>query len=218
MADVEEIEAQEEVSPSEDVVTEDENLDVTEEEEVEEETEEEEVERKPSRAESRIRELIVERDAYQRMAEARPVAARREEKEEELPAMDPEVEQAVNARINRVQLAHQRQLGQIVEQLDEAKAETSIPDYKKVKTILNDFREKKAEQGVYFTRQEAYELLSGRGDITAPRSVKKVTVIKSKPKVGIERKTSQQTKVSGKKSFANMTFEEKEKHLENQAF
>ena len=213
-------ELQEEENSSEEVVTGDEKPEVTENDETEEEIVEEEVEEEdpaPTRAESRIQELVAERDAYRRMAEARSSATRSTESEEALPEMDPEVEKAVNARLNRVQLQHQRQLGQIVEQLDEAKAETSIPEYAKIKTKINDFRERKAEQGVYFTRQEAYELLTGRGDVK-PKTTKKVTVVKSKPKVGIERKTSQQTKVSSKKAFANMTFEEKEKYFEDKTF
>jgi hypothetical protein len=192
----------------------------TEAEETEEEVVEEEEEEKPlSRAEQRIKEALAERDAYKRLAEANTYRPRQEEKEEALPEMDPEVETAVNARLSKVQRQHQQQLGQIVEQLDEAKAEVKIPHYAEHAEKINTYREEKAARGVYFTRQEAYDLLKGQGKIKETLTKKRTVIVsKSKPKTGIERKTVANSKVASKKAFAQMTFEEKEKALENKTF
>jgi hypothetical protein len=195
----------------------------TEEETEEEVVEEEEEEEKPlSRAEQRIKEALAERDAYKRMAEAR---SQREEKEEPLPEMDPEVETAVNARLNRAQQLHQRQLGQIVEQLDEAKFDSFLEKSRvptksiaSIQETVQEYREAKGSRGIYFTRQEAFELLKGSGKINLPAPGKKVSVVKSKPKFGTERKTSVNTKVSSKKSFEKLTLEEKEKSLDGKTF
>jgi len=177
---------------------------------------EEEDDDKPlTRKELRIQELVAERNAYQRLAEAR--TQQQPVHEETLPELDPEIETAVNARLSRVTQQYQQQLGQLVEKLDESQA-VSLPGYAKVKAQINDFRETKAAQGIYFTREEAYNLLKGNGTIKVPVQGKKVSVVKSKPKVGIERQTAQTTKVSSKKAFNSMSLQEKEDKLGDQTF
>jgi len=184
-------------------------------EEEEEDGEEEDEDKPLSRKEQRIKELIAEKNAYQRLAESK--AYQQPSQEAKLPEMDPELEEAVNARLNLVTQQYQQQLGRLVEKLDETEAKV-LPGYEKAKAQIAEFREAKAAQGIYFTREEAYDLLRGKGQIKVPPSGKKVSVVKSKPKVGIERKTAQNAKITPKKAFSAMTLEEKEAVLSNQTF
>ena len=198
----------------------------TTEEEIEEEVveeEEEEVEKPLSRAEQRIKEALAERDAYKRMAEAR--SQRESVVEEALPEMDPELEAAVNARLKRLQETHNRQLGAVIEGRNEDKFDAYLDrtglkadKIASIKGTVQEFREEKGAKGIYFTHQEAFDLLKGKGAVKLPTPGKKVSVVKSKPKFGSERKTSVNTKVSSKKSFENLTLEEKEKSLEGKTF
>jgi len=193
----------------------------TDEEVVEEE--EEETEKPLSRAEQRIKEALAERDAYKRMAEAR--SQRESVVEEALPEMDPELEVAVNARLKKIQDTHNRQLGAVIEGRNEDKFDAYLDrsglkadKIASIKETVQEFREEKGSKGIYFTHQEAFDLLRGKGAVKLPTPGKKVSVVKSKPKFGSERKTSVNTKVSSKKSFEKMTLDEKEKSLDGKTF
>lgn len=199
------------------------------EEEIEEEVEEEaEVEHKQSRRDERIQELVEETKMLRRIVEQgqrRPAPQESEEPTFE----DPDVEKVFKGKLNRVQSDYRNQLGAVREELDATKfdrvltkegIEEGTDEYESVTGKLQSWREDQAAAGHYYTRKDAFDILKAKGTLKLkPRKeVKKVTVVRKKPHVGIESNTKKDNKGGTKKPFKQMTLDEKEKSLENVKF
>lgn len=206
--DVKETEAQE-VAPEED----------TEEEVAPETAEEDELEEAETpRAEKRIRQLVAERDAaldlLRETRDTRPLA---KEQEEVLPPMDdPELEAAIESRIASRTKKLETFIGKTLEELDEVRAVSQIPNYKKVADQVDVYRRKTyRNEGQYLTRTKAYKLMVAEGLIREPKV--KTIIKKSHPTVAAVRTTPQATsrgKVSSQ-DFKSLSLADKEKKLEN---
>jgi hypothetical protein len=218
---VEDEEVVEEEEESEDA---DERESLVEEEEVEEE-EEDVRPSKSSRANTRIRELVAERDAFRELALERKENTRSTsvEKDAELPAFDdPSVEAAVEARVSKRTKQLEAYIGQTLEDLDELKASSKIPDYEKVADKVQTYRERSYRKGQFLNRTQAYKLMVADGLIVPPKKVTSKTVVRksNKPKAGIVKKSAEATS-RGKatsKDFRTLSIEDKEKKLKDVAF
>lgn len=230
MSDVEETEdsSNEEGTENEDVKEEDsEEVEESTEEEVGEDEEDvveesEEDTTSSVRENERVRELVAERNAWRDLAQENNRRPSRETREEEvLPELDPELEAAVNARVKRETKQLETFIGKTLEELDEVKASSRIPDYEKVAEAVDAYRKRSYRNGQFYTRLQAYNQMVGEGLIKRPSETKKKTVIKkSKPKFAAERKSAQAT-TRGKpasKDFKNLSLKDKEKKLENVVF
>lgn len=213
----------------------DDNSEQTIEEEIEEELEEkEEKASRQSRRDERIQELIEDNKMLRRLVEQgqnrRPQAER--DTADESPVFDdPEIEKAFRTKLSRAQQEIRGQLGAVREELDATKFDRVLAkegidensdEYEYINNKLQTWREEKAVNGHYFTRQEAYDILKSKNMLKIPnkKPVKKLTVIKKKPHVGIQSKTGKEAPSKGvvKKPFKSLSIEDKEKRLENVKF
>lgn len=203
----------------------------TEEEVVENETEEEEEEPKTSRRDERIQDLVETNKMLRNLLETRTFRQQPQQEDADAPAFeDAEVEKAFNAKLNKARQQMQGQLGAVAEELDATKFDRVLakegidedsPEYQRITTALQTYREDQAQQGHYFKRADAYAILKAKGLLKGKvkKEVKKVTVVKSKPHVGIQRTTNKDAKPDKKNSnFKSLSVEDKEKALENVKF
>jgi len=203
-----------------------ENLETQEdkEEETEEvDEEEDEVEEKPvkeSRANARIRDLndkvnnlesLLLNSSFRQNQSTQPV--------EELPKFeDPEMEKAVNARINAIQNQNINALGAAIDKIDELEAKQSIPGFATIAEKVETFRKARINStNRYMSRQEAYELMLAKGQITPPKKSSKVVLKKTKTKIANEKVRDVAGKGS-KKDFSKMSVKEQETAFGNQSF
>ena len=208
-----------------------------EEEVVEEETEEEveeaeeEEESRPSRRDERIQDLVETNKQLMDLLKTRTFSQQPAVQHEEETATfeDPDVEKAFNKRVTSMRQQMQGQLGAVAEELDATKfdrvlakeeIEEGSPEYDRVTSRLQNFREEQAAAGHYFKRADAYAILKTKGVFKSPakKAVKKVTVVKSKPTMAIQRTTNKNAKPTGKGNFKTLSLEDKEKALENAKF
>jgi len=195
--------------------------DSTESEEVDEE--EEEVEERPvkeSRSNARIRELndkvntlenLWLNSSFRQNQQTQPV--------EELPKFeDPEVEKAFNARLNASQNQNINVIGALADTIDELKANQTIPGFATIAEKVETFRKARINStNRYMSRQEAYELLLAKGQITLPKKSSKVVLKKTKTKIANEKVRDVAGKGS-KKDFSKMSVKEQEATFGNQSF
>jgi dephospho-CoA kinase len=106
--------------------------------------------------------------------------------------------------------------------LEKEGIEEGTPEYTRITSKLQQYREDQAQQGHYFKRADAYAMLKAQGKLVpakAKKPVKKVVVVKSKPHVAINRTTNKSNKADvNKKTFKTLPLAEKEKALENVKF
>lgn len=220
----------EEVAETEDVKDEASEKDVESADEVEEEIEEEVGETEEvaedsttsNRENERIRELVAERNAWRDLAqETSRQPSRKQQEEEILPELDPELEAAVEARVSRKTKQLETYIGKTLEEFDEFKASSKIPDYEKVSNAIDSYRTRAYRNGQFFNRIQAYNQMVAEGLIKRPVETKKRTVIKkSNPKFASERKNAQATD-RGKpasKDFSKLSLKEKEEKLKDVTF
>jgi hypothetical protein len=193
----------------------------TESEEVDEE--EKEVEESPvkeSRTNARIRDLndkvntlenLLLNSSFRQNQPNQPV--------EELPKFeDPEMEKAVNARINAIQNQNINALGAAIDKIDELEAKQSIPGFATIAEKVETFRKARINStNRYMSRQEAYELMLAKGQITLPKKSSKVVLNKTKTKIANE-KVREVAGKGSKKDFSKMSVKEQEAAFGNQSF
>jgi len=205
--------------------------DVAEETQDEEEVVDTEEEAPPSRRDERIQDLVETNKMLRKLLETRTFTPRTQEETVETPAFeDADVEKAFNARLNKARQQMQGQLGAVAEELDATKFDRVLvkegidedsPEYEKITTALQNYREDQASQGHYFKRADAYAILKAKGVFkTKPKKdVKKVTVVKNKPHVAIQRSTNKSAKPTNTKgNFKQLSLDDKEKALEDKKF
>lgn len=184
---------------------------------------------KPNRENSRVRDLNDRNKKLEDMLETvlsqqqafqqNLLQSRTSQTEEEDDGVDPAVKAAYRRDLATLQARNQEALGNVLEALDETKAESHIPGYTesdgRVASTIQKFREQRAKTGKYWTRKEAYEYLVATGHLKAPTKDSGKQIVRSKVKVGIEHKTSATAgKVNTKKPFTQLTITEMEKRLE----
>jgi hypothetical protein len=196
-----------------------------------EETEEEEEDPRPSRRDERIQDLVETNKMLRKLIETRTFTPHAQEVDVDIPAFeDADVEKAFNAKLNKERQRMQGQLGAVAEELDATRFDRVLvkegidedsPEYEKITTALQTYREDQASQGHYFKRADAYAILKTKGvfKTKAKKDVKKVTVVKTKPHVAIQRSTNKSAKpVKDKGNFKSLSLDDKEKALENAKF
>jgi len=103
-------------------------------------------------------------------------------------------------------------LGGVLDKLDEVKAFSSRPDIKKHLNAVETLRKEFANKGVYLTREDAFDMLVGRGTIKSDKSGKTISVKKTNVKVSTEksgvRGESSDTTSNKKKGLSKMSDEE----------
>lgn len=208
------------------------DVETIEEEVVEEETEETKDDDAPeSRENERIRDLVETVNRQQKLLEAMVLKQHGPKDEADPEIDDPEVAKIVQQKLTRAQQAFQQQLGQVAEEndairfdrvLEKEGVEEGTPEHARITTKLQQYREDQAQQGHYFKRADAYAMLKAQGKLAVAKPkkpVKKVTVVKNKPNVVINRNTNKSNKPdTNKKNFKQLPLSEKEKALENIKF
>jgi hypothetical protein len=224
----EEVQEETETEGSEEETTEE----VTEEKSEEEVVEEEEEEEQSSRRDTRIQELVETNKQLMDLLKTRAFSPQQpvQREEEQVTFEDPEVEKIFNKKLTAERQRTQQFQGQLAEEIDATKfdrllakegIEEDSPEYQRITSVLQNYREEQANAGHYFKRADAYAILKTKGNFKTSvkkKPVKKITVVKSNPHVGIQRNTEKNAKPKAKPNFKQLSLDEKEKALENVKF
>jgi len=171
----------------------------------------------PSRKNADIRDLKDENKFLRDQLDKALVPSRsvvKAEVDTPLPELDPELEGAVNARIDKAVKPFSKYIGHLAEENDELRAMITNSNYKKHSTVVERYRGSQADKNHYVSRQDAFDLLVAKGVIQLNPSNKpsSLKVRKTKVKVGVEKTTTQTPRQPGK-VFKDLTIKEKEDSL-----
>lgn len=210
-----------------DEVEDTENAETTEEPIVEaEETEEAEAEveeeKEETRENSRIRELVEEKNALSRAVDAlsqrqAPVKEEQEETEEEI---DPTVKKHFERKLAKKEQEFGAVVTSMAEKMDDLESRSTIPDYAKNKSMIEAEKNQYGKDtGRWISRFQAYANLLAKGKLDAPARKQKGPVLnKKKTRQVTETKSQSSSKSSSQKAFKDMTMQEKEAKLEGVKF
>ena len=129
------------------------------------------------------------------------------------------VEQYYQQNISKEKAALDNILGAVLEKLDEVKATSANPQIKKSAKEVEAVRNEYQRNGVYLTREQAFEIGVSRGSIKKTSTGK--VIVKKSPTVVSKEKTNNNinsSKDKVKKPMQEMTDKELESSMENVKF